>query len=174
MRSRRRPCLPLILWLGSLGLPMSMGCVVQYGEAPEAMVLPADMQAPPVDFSEAITRIDLLLEGEQDVDRLDRLLAMRDLARRMRRADPRAQQEVLFYLQQMIAVEERAQPVETAAVYDDEIIASFTPLSSPIVEESLDVSTTAAPRGATPGKATGLAGQGSLRGLWSKRLMTLQ
>lgn len=112
-------------------------CVVRYGPGPEEAPLPAEPQPPPVDYAELLERLDALSVSLEDIDRRDRLDAARSLARRMESAEPRAQRAVLSYLRQVIAIEERATPVQAPAMYQGEE-ASFI-IGAPIVEEELDV-----------------------------------
>lgn len=113
-------------------------CVVRYGPPPgggPVDPLPQEPQDPPVDFDEVVERLDALLLASEEVDQRDRLDAARDLARRMRDEEPRAQRIVLAYLQQVVEVEERAQPVEAPALYAGE--ATFSIGGAAIVEEEL-------------------------------------
>ena len=116
-------------------LPMILlaSCVVRYGDLPEA--LPAEPLPPPVDFAEVEIRLATLLDGESDHDRVDRIRAAQDLARRMKTQDPRAQQVALAYLQRLVAVEERSVPVEAPAVYGDDAQPGFMPLGGVGLQE---------------------------------------
>lgn len=114
-------------------------CVVQYGPPPDGGAVPPvpqEPQDPPVDFDEVVERLDALLVSTEDVDQRDRLDAARGLARRMRDEEPRAQRIVLAYLQEVVTIEERTQPMEAPALYSGE--ATFSLDGPAIVEEELE------------------------------------
>lgn len=108
-------------------------CVVRYGDPPEP--LPAEPLPPPVDFAEVESRLAELLAQDEDRDRLDRIRAAQELARRMKTQDPRAQQVALAYLQRLVAIEERSRPVEAPALYGEEVEQGFTPLVGAGIQE---------------------------------------
>lgn len=96
----------LLLLLLSAGLA---GCV---RTAPPAVAAAATAEAPPpVSFEILDSRISVLLPVAVDADQRDRLLAHRRLVEGMRGKDPIAQKVVYDYLESVIAVEERAQPM---------------------------------------------------------------
>lgn len=108
-------------------------CVVRYGDAPGS--LPAEPLPPPVDFAEVEARLAELIVEDEDRDRLDRIRAAQELARRMKTQDPRAQQVALTYLQRLVAIEERSRPMEAPALYGAEVEQGFTPLVGSGIEE---------------------------------------
>lgn len=115
------------------------GCVVKVAPAPASVAvgsLPPEPLPPPVDFASVQERLDLLSLEPVDVDQRDRLDAARQLLRRFRDADPRAQRAVVAYLRALLSIEERSRPVEAPALYA-EGEASFV-MGGTITEEVLE------------------------------------
>lgn len=110
-------------------------CVVRYGDPVDP--LPAEPLPPPVDFAEVESRLTELLTHEDEHDRIDRLRGALELARRMKTQDPRAQRVALTYLQELVAIEERARPVEAPAIYGADAQPGFSPLAVPSIEEEV-------------------------------------
>lgn len=86
------------------------GCVLRSGG-------PKDLDAgptgpPPQDFSEVIDRTRDLIENTDDADRRSRLDALWEFASEADRIDPAAQEVVLHYLERLVSIEERTQPLE--------------------------------------------------------------
>ena len=129
--------MPRILIIALCSCAMSLGgCVVQYGDPPAAM--PAEPLPPPVDFDEVEARRSDLLAASENHDRLDRIQAAQDLARRMKTQDPRAQRVALSYLQRLVAIEERAREIEAPALFAEDAQPGFSPITAPaVVEEDL-------------------------------------
>ncbi|MCB9777410.1 MAG: hypothetical protein H6742_02470 [Alphaproteobacteria bacterium] len=129
---------PLLVLLSLSPLLGGAACVVQYGTEP--VVRPAEPQAPPGDFAEVQDRFEDLYSGEVEVDRRDRLDAAMDLLRRGRTMPPDEQAAVLAYLKRLLAIEERAQPMEAPELFgaaEPGQVASFTPVGTVIEEEDL-------------------------------------
>lgn len=128
----------LLLLISALGAPLlGPGCVVSYGDAtglrPEAL-------PPPNDFAEIEVRLEALVLDEVEVDRRDRLDAALDLLRAGRTMQVEDQARVLRYLQQIVAIEERSQPMSAPTLFEEalpETTATFTPLVGGIQEEDL-------------------------------------
>lgn len=117
------------------------GCVVRYGPPPEPAVRAADPLPPPVDFDEVVSRVDSLLADPVDIDQRDRLLAAATLARKARTDDAATQRVVLAYLREVVAIEERARPVEAPVLQALPQVEGFTPVEAEAVtEETLDAS----------------------------------
>ena len=109
---------------------LMLGCVVRYGDPVETVI--TEEIAAPVSFSEIEARLDQMLVGLEDIDRVDRLQAARDLARHMKSQSPEAQRLVLDYLTVLVEVEERADPMDVWARSESEM-ATF--ISMPEVQE---------------------------------------
>ncbi|MDP6931474.1 MAG: hypothetical protein QGG40_01100 [Myxococcota bacterium] len=124
-----RALLAILVWTGATG------CVVHYDTAPEAAA-PAEPLAPPVDFGEVLQRLESMVAATDQIDQRDRLLAARDLARRMQTLDPKSQQTALAYLQKVVSIEERARPVMAPAFYEDQTVATFSAVAN-VEEETL-------------------------------------
>ena len=121
----------------ALLLPLWMGCVVKV--APPGGAAVADVGAPsPSRFADVDRQIDLLLVDPPSIDTRDRLLAALELSRAARRQPPAVQAEILRYLEHLLAVEGRAQPVEAPRVVDGEAMV-FAPLGAVRVEEIPEV-----------------------------------
>ncbi len=139
MRASGRIGIAGLALAGGLAAP-PLGCVVHVEPPPEAAaggaLASGVAQPPPADFTEVQQRIEVLLDEAQDVDRIDRLQAAHELARRMRSADPHAQRVVLDYLQALVAIEERSRPMEAPRLVVGE--ADGAPLfAPPVIEEDL-------------------------------------
>lgn len=135
MRPTARPLACLALLAASLVGP---ACVVSYGNA--TGVRPAEPLPPPNDFAEVEVRLDLLVANETEVDRRDRLDAALDLLRAGRTMESKAQERVLRYLQLLVTIEERGEPVDAPALFAEtlpETTATFSPLIGGIEEEDL-------------------------------------
>ena len=110
-----------------------LGCVVRYGDPVETVI--TEEIAAPVSFTELESRIDELLDGMDDLDRIERLSAARVLASQMKSQPPEAQQQVLEYLTLIVDLEERARPMEVESQPE---AASLIEIA-PIEEEALEV-----------------------------------
>ena len=111
---------------------LTLGCVVRYG-APVETLINEEIPAP-VSFSEISTRLTILIEEEQDVDRLDRLAAARDLAAQMKGQPPDSQRYVLDYLTVLVEIEERNNPM---SLWLDAEGDSSALISMPMIEEEI-------------------------------------
>ncbi|MFT5683139.1 MAG: hypothetical protein ACI8RZ_004066 [Myxococcota bacterium] len=111
---------------------LTLSCVVRYGE-PVGTLVNQEIPAP-VSFSEIDTRIGVLLDNEQDIDRLDRLTAARDLASQMKDQEPATQQVVLDYLTVLVEVEERSTPMSLWPGEESEV---DTLITMPEIEEEV-------------------------------------
>ncbi len=103
----RRPELFLVATL------CASGCVIRYGEGPQAAAAPAETVVRPVDFAPIERQISALVESSESVDARDRIEVAWSLAQSMRNADPAAQHIVKAYLEQVIEIEGRAHPIAT-------------------------------------------------------------
>ena len=84
------------------------GCVVPYGEAPQTSLSESAAAATPMgNLTGLEARLLLLMDENQDADRAARLEALRSLLRRSRTWTPDAQQDLVVYLEAILAVEER-------------------------------------------------------------------
>ena len=111
------------------------GCVVKYGAPPDG-VTATEPREPPADFGEVEDRIEVLLDtADDDVDRRDRLLSGLSLVRRARRLEPDAQNAILAYLQEIVAIEERVQPMSSPVLIGG---VGQGPVLVPIDEEPLE------------------------------------
>lgn len=117
-----------MLLTGSLGA----GCVVRYEGG---SLRPPEPLPPPVDFVQVEERLVALREAETDVDVRDRLDAALDLLRSGQTMTPAPQAAVLRYLQRVVAVEERDQPVEAPAVFGEGADGGGESLIGPPIEE---------------------------------------
>jgi hypothetical protein len=126
--------------MASLFLLMT-GCVIRYGEPVESLV--NDEIMAPVSFSELETRIDAMLVGQEDIDRMDRLNAARELASQMKSQTPQAQQVVLDYLTVFVEVEERASPMDIWSRSESEMtsLIRIPVIDEEVIGENLDVET---------------------------------
>lgn len=133
-----QPPRSLLLVLAALGAStLGAGCVVSYGDATGLRPEPLP---PPNDFAEIELRLEALVLDEVEVDRRDRLDAALDLLRAGRTMQPEDQARVLRYLQQVVSIEERSQPMSAPTLFEEalpETTATFTPLGGGIVEEDL-------------------------------------
>lgn len=167
-RSASRPVGPVIRALAlSVGLlaPAALcgpGCVMSYGEA--TGVRPAEPLPPPNDFTEVQARLEQMEAGETRVDRRDRLDAALDLLRVGRTMDPDPQARVLRYLQRLVTIEERSQPVDAPSLFTEtlpETTATFAPITGGIEEEDLggaeEVPAAAAPAAESPAEEASAA-----------------
>lgn len=139
-RCWRESCVAAVVILGLL-----QGCVIRYGEQPDALAAPPDEQGPqPLDFVPIERKLAQMVEDADVVDSRDRLELAWQLAEQMREADPSAQRIVADYLDLMMEVEVRARPVSTplqtgalgdgfggAAVVDSAELAGPEPLAEP-------------------------------------------
>lgn len=132
------PSRSLLLVLAALGASsLGAGCVVSYGDATGLRPEPLP---PPNDFAEIEVRLEALVLDEVEVDRRDRLDAALDLLRAGRTMQADDQARVLRYLQQIVSIEERSQPMSAPTLFAEalpETTATFTPLGGGIVEEDL-------------------------------------
>lgn len=65
---------------------------------------------PPVSFAPLEERVNVLIADAKETDRRDRLIAARELMTSMRNKDPIAQRTVYAYLEEVVKIEERAEP----------------------------------------------------------------
>lgn len=86
------------------------GCVLRSGGQKDLDAGPAG--PPPQDFSEVIDRTRDLIDNTDDADRRSRLDAIWEFANEADRIDPAAQEVVLHYLERLVTIEERTQPLE--------------------------------------------------------------
>ncbi len=87
-----------------------VGCVVKSGGKKEIEAGPVG--PPPQDFSGVIDRTRDLIADNDDADRRGRLDALWEFALEADQLDPAAQVVVLHYLDRLVTIEERVQPVE--------------------------------------------------------------
>lgn len=73
-------------------------------------VVATEAGPPPVSFAPLEERASVLIADAKDTDRRDRLVAARELMQAMRNKDPIAQRKVYAYLDEVLKIEERAQP----------------------------------------------------------------
>lgn len=86
------------------------GCVLRSGGSKDLDAGPTG--PPPQDFSEVIDRTRDLIDNTDDADRRSRLDALWEFASEADRIDPAAQEVVLHYLERLVTIEERTQPLE--------------------------------------------------------------
>lgn len=157
-----QPSRSLLLVLAALGAgTLGPGCVVSYGDATGLRPEPLP---PPNDFAEIELRLEALVLDEVEVDRRDRLDAALDLLRAGRTMQPEDQARVLRYLQQLVSIEERAQPMSAPTLFEEalpETTATFTPLGGGIVEEDLGGVEELGATGGATGEEGATGGQGA-------------
>ena len=124
-----------------------LSCVINYGDPVDTVI--AEPIAAPVSYGEIEARIDQLLVGMEDIDRVERLQAARDLAQHMKSQDPRAQQLVLDYLTVLVESEERANPIDVwvESGASTEMVIALPPIEEEalVSEEVLAVEPASAP-----------------------------
>lgn len=97
-------------------IPLLVACVtvpttpppVAGGEA--GTVVATEAGPPPVSFAPLEERVNVLIADAKETDRRDRLVAARELMSAMRNKDPIAQRKVYAYLDEVLKIEERAEP----------------------------------------------------------------
>ncbi len=131
---RARPALAVVFLAL---LPLGGGCVVSYGGAsglrPEPLPVPNDL-------AEIEIRLESLIVGEIETDRRDRLVAAIDLSRQAALMAPTERQQVQRYLQRVVAIEERNQPMSAPSLFEEalpELMATFSPVGVQVDEEDL-------------------------------------
>lgn len=131
-----RACLALALIFLVL-LPLGSGCVVSYGGA--SGLRPEPLPAPN-DLAEIEIRLESLFVGEIETDRRDRLVAAIDLARLAVLMAPTEREPIQRYLQRVVAIEERNQPMSAPSLFEEalpELMGTFSPVGVQIEEEDL-------------------------------------
>lgn len=126
---------PLLVLLGLL--PLGSSCVVTYGGA--SSLRPEPLPAPN-DLAEIEVRLETMIVGEIETDRRDRLVAAADLARLAALMAPAEQAQVRQYLQRVVAIEERSQPMSAPILFEEplpEVMATFDPMGTVVEEEDL-------------------------------------
>lgn len=137
----------------AVGLLVAQGCVIRYGEQPESLAAPPEAQGPrPVDFAPYERKLAQLVDEAEVVDSRDRLELAWQLAEQFREADPAAQHVVADYLDRMMEIEVRANPVSApmqtrvlstgfggAAAVDSTELAGPEPLPEPPDEPVVDL-----------------------------------
>lgn len=129
------------------------GCVIRYGGPPDPMSTALGEEGPrAVDFAPYERRLARMVDAAEVVDSRDRLEMAWQLAEQMREADPAAQHVVASYLDEMMAIEARAQPVSAplqtrvlsegfggAAAIDSAELAGPEPLPEPLDEPEVNL-----------------------------------
>ncbi len=107
-----RPLLGGLGWISALLLFGVPGCVMRYGEAPRSA---ADVAAERVDLAPIEAKIEAMIEVETQLDRRDNLEAARALSRDLKTADASAQAALRVYLEALVQIMERDEPVPLEA-----------------------------------------------------------
>lgn len=136
-----------------VGLSALQGCVIRYGGPPDPLSeSPEEVGLRPVDFASYERRLARMVDVAEVVDSRDRLEMAWQLAEQMRDAEPAAQHVVAAYLDEMMAIEERAKPVSAplqtrvlsegfggAAAIDSAELAGPEPRPEPPDEPEVDL-----------------------------------
>jgi hypothetical protein len=107
-----RPLLGGLGWISALLLFGVPGCVMRYGEAPRSA---ADIAAEQVDLAPIEAKLEAMIEVETQLDRRDNLEAARALSRDLKTADASAQAALRVYLEALVQIMERDEPVPLVA-----------------------------------------------------------
>ena len=87
-----------------------LACVVPYGEPVESYLLMGEHESPTLDsrlWDELDTQISTLIEAEHDRDRIERLELARNLLRESRMLPVGSQEEIIFYIESLLEIEQR-------------------------------------------------------------------